>query len=1232
MASKNKKAFTLVEVLTVIVILGILFIVLVANVDFAPDTAREAGAQSTLQAYQQACNTVAMERHGFVNNMDELATYLNERLDPDLRVRAEGDKLVTDYEDPWGTPFDIKYTEPFNSIGELRFTSAGADCEFNTGDDLILTARYDITLQKVVFANPINDPNHIHSYNQEVASAEYFAATATCVKPVQYYYSCTCGDKGNVTFSYGEVNNTIHVSTKTQYEYASPTHHNVLVKCRDCNATITQVSEAHILTVDGKQCQLCWIEGGLHTHKFDQEVVKESAIKTEATCTEPAVYYISCLCGANGTETFIKGEANGHTENFVGDENIHSKCSVCGEIVRATHDLVEEIIFPESCVSDGSKRVSCTCGYLKIELIPASGHERVAHASCTESTACLKCGTVLSAAPGHTPINGGTASVHKKCSVCDELISSVHEFSSSIKIAATCNTKGITEYSCSCGYSYTDQNVSLNPNNHAGSKVYGGTELSHQKYNCCDVTVNANHNYTPSVQIAATCTDGGVTKYSCACGYAYTTNTSAKGHTAGTAATCTEPQTCTGCNIILNAALGHVEVNGGNKISHKKCSRCNTVLNTSHVYVESIITPSTCSMAGTKQYACACGYIYTEALAKSNHVFPAGASCKNNNTCTACGTVVPASADHRLVYGSTADVHRKCSVCGTIVEGYTYHTYTSTIVVAATCTTKGVSKYTCECGYSYTLENIELNMSNHTGVSTQGGTAEAHTKYSCCNTPISNSHSYTKSTQVVPTCTDKGTSKYTCTCGYAYTSQDISKDASNHSGFSEYGGKSTAHTKYSCCGKVISTTHSYAKTTDTAATCTTKGISKYSCLCGYSYTSQDIAKNPNNHAGFETYGSSKDIHTKYSCCGAVISNSHKYTIKYTYPTSEHNRCTGTATCDCGYSISETVAGTKFIISGPTCTLRQKYAYKDFAFTNPLFESPDVCAGNHYEGAIDASNHTGTITNGGTLAAHTKYSCCNKVVSSDHVMGAVTYNWSNDCSSCVATQKCSCGYTITENGTVSQGTYINATCTESAKWDYKATFATLPSSKCPAWHYAPGGGTGHSATTVKTISFNENCTKAIATAYCDVCGDEFTEEAVPTVNQTILATCTTPKRHDHKVTFKYIKEVVLCDKYHETGSPLNHSYGTPRYVWSADHETCTATVKCYRCNEEFTETQNSTLKYTEANCENVARWEHIVEDWDNDVFETILCPVVHTGTSYGDCIIDPETGLCKICGH
>mgnify|MGYP003294797825 CR=1 FL=1 len=285
-----------------------------------------------------------------------------------------------------------------------------------------------------------------------------------------------------------------------------------------------------------------------------------------------------------------------------------------------------------------------------------------------------------------------------------------------------------------------------------------------------------------------------------------------------------------------------------------------------------------------------------------------------------------------------------------------------------------------------------------------------------------------------------------------------------------------------------------------------------------------------------------------------------------------------------------------------------------------------------EGAIDASNHTGTITNGGTLAAHTKYSCCNKVVSSDHVMGAVTYNWSNNCSSCVATQKSSCGYTITENGTISQGTYINATCTEPAKWDYKATFATLPSSKCDAWHYAPGGGTGHSATTVKTISFSENCTKAIATAYCDVCGDEFTEEAVPTVNQTILATCTTPKRHDHKVTFKYIKEVVLCDKYHETGSPLNHSYGTPRYVWSADHETCTATVKCYRCNEEFTETQNSTLKYTEANCENVARWEHIVEDWDNDVFETILCPVVHTGTSYGDCIIDPETGLCKICGH
>ncbi|MBQ5327653.1 MAG: Ig-like domain-containing protein [Oscillospiraceae bacterium] len=45
---------------------------------------------------------------------------------------------------------------------------------------------------------------------------------------------------------------------------------------------------------------------------FDQKVASEEHLAAEATCTEAATYYMSCVCGANGTETFSAGEALGH--------------------------------------------------------------------------------------------------------------------------------------------------------------------------------------------------------------------------------------------------------------------------------------------------------------------------------------------------------------------------------------------------------------------------------------------------------------------------------------------------------------------------------------------------------------------------------------------------------------------------------------------------------------------------------------------------------------------------------------------------------------------------------------------------------------------------------------------------------------------------------------------------------------------------------------------------------
>ena len=63
--SKKRKAFTLIELLIVIAIIGILFIVLVSKVDFAADKAKATGVQTDFRSFQMALETVSKEKAGF---------------------------------------------------------------------------------------------------------------------------------------------------------------------------------------------------------------------------------------------------------------------------------------------------------------------------------------------------------------------------------------------------------------------------------------------------------------------------------------------------------------------------------------------------------------------------------------------------------------------------------------------------------------------------------------------------------------------------------------------------------------------------------------------------------------------------------------------------------------------------------------------------------------------------------------------------------------------------------------------------------------------------------------------------------------------------------------------------------------------------------------------------------------------------------------------------------------
>ena len=61
----KRKAFTLIELLIVIAIIGILFIVLISKVDFATDKAKATGVQTDFRSFQMAFETVSRENAGF---------------------------------------------------------------------------------------------------------------------------------------------------------------------------------------------------------------------------------------------------------------------------------------------------------------------------------------------------------------------------------------------------------------------------------------------------------------------------------------------------------------------------------------------------------------------------------------------------------------------------------------------------------------------------------------------------------------------------------------------------------------------------------------------------------------------------------------------------------------------------------------------------------------------------------------------------------------------------------------------------------------------------------------------------------------------------------------------------------------------------------------------------------------------------------------------------------------
>lgn len=138
----KKRAFTLLELLIVLVILSILFIVLVSKVDFSVTRSKEMTVQTDFLTYQLAIEEVCLEQKGLVGDMGLLSDQLNVHLTDGFTMTGVGGSLVSSRKDPWGSDYYFDYSRSGADMGKLTITCIGADKRFGTEDDLSMSVAY----------------------------------------------------------------------------------------------------------------------------------------------------------------------------------------------------------------------------------------------------------------------------------------------------------------------------------------------------------------------------------------------------------------------------------------------------------------------------------------------------------------------------------------------------------------------------------------------------------------------------------------------------------------------------------------------------------------------------------------------------------------------------------------------------------------------------------------------------------------------------------------------------------------------------------------------------------------------------------------------------------------------------------------------------------------------------------------------------------------------------------
>ncbi len=418
-----------------------------------------------------------------------------------------------------------------------------------------------------------------HTYTPEITAP-------TCTTDGYTTYTCdVCGD----TYT----DDTTSATGHTPGAEATCTEDQTCTVCGEVltpatGHTYTPEITAPTCTTDGYTTYTCDVCGDTYTD--DTTSATGHTPGAEATCT---VAQVCEVCGI----TLVP--ATGHkpaNDTPCGEANT---CLVCQAYIPPSegHDYITSITKYPTCTGEGELTLICSrCSDRMTEVLPATGHNPGAEATCTDAQICKTCGEILAPAIGHSY--------------------------TAVVTAPTCTEDGYTTYTCgTCGHSYTDDPVPAT--GHTPKNTASCGEANTCLVCGASIPPSASHDYVATVTADPTCTEEGVRTLTCSrCGDTKTEPIPAAGHTSSGAPTCQKAEYCTVCGEFLADRLAHV--------------------------YRQLTVEATCTEEGyTLQVCTKCQYSHkTNVTPKKQHTPGHPATCTTDQVCTACGTILLARLGH----------------------------------------------------------------------------------------------------------------------------------------------------------------------------------------------------------------------------------------------------------------------------------------------------------------------------------------------------------------------------------------------------------------------------------------------------------------------------------------------------------------------------------------------------------------------------------------------------------